>query len=970
MSLRKYASLENVQVLELKGSATRARHASLGKLADFENYRTEDGYLYARISAISSRVNKNHDGWPSIELAGGQDIFDRHFSSTGFTVTADSSREYGFSTFLGKPIFVDHHNSDPERARGVVVDATFHVDDHKTSSLDSYYSSPDVDPEHLPPCSIELLLEVDAKSFPKFAKAIVEGGRNPKKGIDGWSMGCDVEKSVCSICKNAASAPDEYCTHIKMKGANFDYINKRGQKTSRKAYENCYGVKFFEISGVFDPADETALSREVRSHTSSYQHDWDPTGEHQAGFDQYLAKKEKEEEEDTVPPKETLKGLADDVNDAYLEESGEEHLKRKKKSDFDPLRGAGDNRPGRAMQCPGCHGAGGNCPMCSGRGYFAPQTPGSDDGLAHTSPPEVYQEYMPGEVGGPDFDYDYGPARQGKTAMQDMEWSCPGCGYSHWHEGQEFADGTPGDTARYCSNCGQPDTQGIGMDGAYSTDVHPDTVSPGGQTVGLPFPVERLGPVRNGHMKTAANPLPQSEMLHAPESVDTLREEETCPICGSSMDEDTCDVCAYQKEPEGFDNPDLTKAKDVDLPGSDQPPGELTPTEPQKLDGGAEQNTNTPTNPTALAHVTSDMGWDIPKTSARINKVERPVVATDRPATNEPKEKILSDQLKPVTSRVRTARDFIAAVDTTKRNTMDHTAEAASGAPAVAKPDVRTDVTGVGGVDQASNDAASKADAQIDVTGIGETGTASVSADQEGVNVDQGDEHSKNVESIPTMTWSDGKGDSLGQQDPVTREPFPASEDGVHATSNWHISYDDAPFPNEEINGGGAVRGVKPVAEQFGDRVDVLDHVTSPSNNSGPTKTWSGTDGNGVLKQQDPVTNESIALGESGIEGAPNWTSSTHIFTAFKLARTEVQLGMISGEQEFARAAELEKESPTVLAASLAYAQRVKTARQKVAGTKKLPVMGRTNEEKVAEEKIASTEPETTEDDSFMFGGV
>jgi hypothetical protein len=34
-----------------------------------------------------------------------------------------------------------------------------------------------------------------------------------------------------------------------------------------KSYENCYGVKFFEISAVFDPADETALLREIRSST-------------------------------------------------------------------------------------------------------------------------------------------------------------------------------------------------------------------------------------------------------------------------------------------------------------------------------------------------------------------------------------------------------------------------------------------------------------------------------------------------------------------------------------------------------------------------------------------------------------------------------------------------------------------------------------------------------------------------------
>src|SRR5690606_29208496 len=36
-------------------------------------------------------------------------------------------------------------------------------------------------------------------------------------------------------------------------------------KTSKKAYENCYGIRFFEISAVFDPADPTALTREVKA---------------------------------------------------------------------------------------------------------------------------------------------------------------------------------------------------------------------------------------------------------------------------------------------------------------------------------------------------------------------------------------------------------------------------------------------------------------------------------------------------------------------------------------------------------------------------------------------------------------------------------------------------------------------------------------------------------------------------------
>lgn len=860
MAITKYASIENVQVLNLLGSTTQVRHASLGKLADFHQYRTDDGYLYARIRAISSRVNKNHDGWPSIELAGGQDVFDRHRSSVdSLTVAADSSRPYGFSTFLGKPIFVDHHNSDPDRARGAIVDAKLHVDDHKTAASDPYYSSAEVDPEHLPGTWVELLLEVDAKNFPKFAKAIVEGSRNPRKGIDGWSMGCDVEKSVCSICKHAASSPEDYCDHIKMKGAYFDHVDPRsGHKTSKKAYENCYGVGFFEISGVFDPADETALSLE-HARTSATK-----------------------ELEDADPKKKPLKDLADLKNEEWLEESGEAAEKRKKKAG--PIRPV-DQMSGK-LECPNCVASGRDelgqpCAMCSGQGYFRSPNPGGD-------------------------------------------------GYSS-----------------------DPLTQGYN-----DTEFEPD----------------QFGPAHHGSVHTAENPLPQSEMSHAPEPVDTLRAEEICPVCGSSMDEDTCDVCGYQEPPDGFGNPDLTKAQDQpepEQPAPDQAGPELehAPTEIQQGDAGP---VNTPSNPTSLAHVTSDMEWALPRSSARINKVERPLISTNQPQTNEPQEKILSDQLKPVTSRVRTAEDFIAAAGTNRRTTeMNHTADAAE---AIATPDVKTDVLGVGGVDQASNDAASKADAQVDVLAIGGTGVEGVAAEKEGVNVEQGDEHSKNIEAIPTKTWSGdgpGNGDSLGQGDPVTSEPFPASEDGVHASS-WVVEgYDDGVFPDDGgVSGGSAVKGVKPIAEQFGDRVNVLEHLTSPSNNSGPTKTWTGTEGNGVLKQQDPVTPESIALGESQITDAPNWTASTHIFAAFKLADLEVELGLLAPDQKYPRAAELETQSSASLAASLTYAQRVKKAGvRRATGATKLPAMGRS-----AAESEANTAPvgaeSVTDDASFMFGGI
>lgn len=258
--LRKYAKAE---VIGLKSSPKAIEGASLSRFASFDEYKTDDDFLYVRARAISSRVNANNDGWPTVELAGGKDAWEdmnsKHTATEGFTVESKKGSKTGFSTFIGKPIFVDHHNSDPKRARGVIVDSKFRVLDQKTAAKDDYWSSGKAHEAHLPASEVELLMEVDAKTFPKLAQAIVSGD------IDGFSMGCDVDFTKCSHCGNEASAPSEYCSHIQAKGADHDYHESDGSKTSKKSYEDCYGPAFFEISAVFDPADETALTKEVIS---------------------------------------------------------------------------------------------------------------------------------------------------------------------------------------------------------------------------------------------------------------------------------------------------------------------------------------------------------------------------------------------------------------------------------------------------------------------------------------------------------------------------------------------------------------------------------------------------------------------------------------------------------------------------------------------------------------------------------
>lgn len=745
MALTKYASFEQAEVLDVKGSQSRIRTASLDKVSEYEDYRTDDGYLYARIRAISSRVNKNNDGWPSIELAGSPELFEQRQSSVaeGFTVeAADGNKEYGFGTFIGKPIFVDHHNTDPKRTRGRIVDSKLNVLGKTAAEGDEYWTGGNADPEHLPATEVELLLEIDAKNFPKLAKAIIDGD------IDGFSMGCDVEKSKCSHCGNEATSPQEYCDHIQAKGASFDFVDsKTGKKTSKKSYENCYGIKFFEISAVFDPADTTALTKEIRSSVH------------------------KEAEVPVVP-----------------------------------------NQMGQVlpeMKCPMCSGTGGGgaCPQCKGSGFI--DQPVAGEGVMTPS---------------------------------------------------------------------QIDYRHVDLD----TPVDPSV----------------LGPVRQGATKVAENPEPQSEHATAPKPVDTLREEKVCPVCGSDMDSEKCDVCGHIEPPDGYDNPDLTKAQQT-RKLIDQSDGEVTiPPEPlgapegdSRQDGSWLQSFKTTKTDTAQTEITDMRRWTPnvhPKVAARLN---RPTVA---PATEEPVENVA-----PVTSTLRTARDMIEAAKRNKENTMaEKTADAASGAPEAATPDKRVDVEGVGGVIQDSNEQASKADAQVNPTGKGgviqdSNEEASKADSQQSVGDRQEDNagfQQGGEVGDKTKTFDDGSSKVERQADPVTNQAFPTS----------------------------AVQGVKPEGGadvQPQRRVDV-EQGSGFSNPQKGTDQWTGTDGNGVTKQQDPVTN--VPTQSGGI--------TSHIVAAFKLADTEVELGLTDKAKKYERVAELEALSPDELAAEERVVARVKTA--------------------------------------------
>lgn len=178
-------------------------------------YEARPGFLYVRSRAISSRCNDNFDEFPAEEI------------------------EKSYRTFVGKPVFVNHVNDNHRRARGVIIDAALHRDKNPDGTPDTW---------------AEVLMEIDAVRFPKLARAIL------KREIDRTSMGCDVERSVCSACGNEARTPAEYCSHIPhLKGKRIFRASLGGKKVGELVRETCYGLSFFENSVLVEPpADPTA----------------------------------------------------------------------------------------------------------------------------------------------------------------------------------------------------------------------------------------------------------------------------------------------------------------------------------------------------------------------------------------------------------------------------------------------------------------------------------------------------------------------------------------------------------------------------------------------------------------------------------------------------------------------------------------------------------------------------------------
>lgn len=142
-------------------------------------------------------------------------------NADGFTRGTLRSRH---NTFVKNGHVYKHHkNKDPQKASGEVKSSAFNE----------------------PMKRVELLIGVDEDKWATELEKVANGEDVP------FSMACRVPFDSCSICGNRAPTREDYCGHMK---------KMAGQILSdgRQVYVDNPNPTFFDISGVFRPADRIA----------------------------------------------------------------------------------------------------------------------------------------------------------------------------------------------------------------------------------------------------------------------------------------------------------------------------------------------------------------------------------------------------------------------------------------------------------------------------------------------------------------------------------------------------------------------------------------------------------------------------------------------------------------------------------------------------------------------------------------
>lgn len=275
-SFKKSASYKDNSSIYLDGKKPIDIKAAISLVAkEYDLSDNPSDYIFEAIRGNTTNVpNENKDAFHKHELL----RFDHRLG------------KQVYRTYELKPHHINHRAENPKNARGFIIDV--HYND-ASPALDECpncggktASEADRDPDtgiHCRKCGsvvkdefVELLIAIDTKKDPTFAKGIQSGV------LKHGSMGCSCLRTRCNVCGNVAYNRNEFCKHIKSgnKGKEYDesepgfspiaFIIKfpkdkiagKMAKTA-KAFEWCEGVIYDEYSRVHDPADPKAEQYEL-----------------------------------------------------------------------------------------------------------------------------------------------------------------------------------------------------------------------------------------------------------------------------------------------------------------------------------------------------------------------------------------------------------------------------------------------------------------------------------------------------------------------------------------------------------------------------------------------------------------------------------------------------------------------------------------------------------------------------------
>lgn len=235
--------------------------------------RYNPDFVYARFKAIGSLEvdgpNANADGFSYGEFL-------------------DNRPNYGYQSFNGKHAYVEHSSDNINNAIGDLYHSYLNRFDtdkfgrrewHELDDDQRAWVLANRNPHE--DGSIEVLMAVDRQLAPKIARMLETGSPT------GCSMGTNIDYSECTVCGNRAYVEEQYCPHIKFSKGQYvlvpaqqisDLIKKGTLKPEwlpwilqrsddikavkaagrkmvyARAFESNYGLSFFELSVVANPA--------------------------------------------------------------------------------------------------------------------------------------------------------------------------------------------------------------------------------------------------------------------------------------------------------------------------------------------------------------------------------------------------------------------------------------------------------------------------------------------------------------------------------------------------------------------------------------------------------------------------------------------------------------------------------------------------------------------------------------------